>query len=108
MDVEPWNFGTLELWNPGTLEVRGIHGDCKCRAAADLTVDAHGSAMCLDDGLDEAQAEPEAAFRAAAVSAEESIPDARLLIGGNAHAGVADPQDGAIALAARGDLHAPA
>ena len=68
--------------------------------SAGLAVDLDRSAVRLDDGLDEAEAEAEAALGAAGVAAEQPIPDARQLVGRNAEAGVADAQDGAAALAA--------
>ena len=51
--------------------------------------DRHAAAVRLDDGLDQAEAEAEAAFGAALVAAVEPVPDARQLVGGNADAGVA-------------------
>ena len=68
---------------------------------AGLAFDADSPAVRLDDGLDEAEAQAEAAFGPALVAAEQPFPDPGLLVGGNAHPGVADAQDGAAAFARR-------
>src|SRR5262249_59169356 len=82
--------------------------DCKDRSTAGLALDRNRSAVRLDDGLHEAQAEPEAALGAAGAAAEQTIPDARQLIGGDAAAGVADVKSRAIAGAIDTDLDAAA
>ena len=53
--------------------------------------------MGFDDGLDQAESEAEAAFRAAVIAAKQPIPDARQLVRGNADPGVADPEQRAAA-----------
>ena len=50
------------------------------------------AAMCLDDCLDQAEAETEAALGPADVAAEQSVPDARHFVGRNANAGVTDAE----------------
>src|SRR5580765_5082702 len=75
--------GTLQIGKvpevprvPGVPEVLSSKFDRKGRALARHTVNAHRAAMGFDDGLDEAQAEAEAASRAALVAAEGPLPDA--------------------------------
>src|SRR5258705_8714902 len=67
-----------------------------------------GAAVSLDDGLDEAEAEPETALGAALVAAEEPIEDPRELIGRNAWPGVPHAKERGVHGAADLDVHAAA
>src|SRR5688572_28791472 len=68
--------------------------DDERRAAANLALDRHRSAVGFDDRLDETQAKTKAPLRPAAIAAEEAIPDARQLVCRDAGPGVADLQRG--------------
>src|ERR1051326_278525 len=80
----------------------------KSRAAARLAGDIDRSAVGRDDRLDEAEAKAEAAFRAAAVAAKQTIPDPRLFVGRDADAGVANIEHGEMAVPPDVDIHSAA
>src|SRR5262245_41953318 len=60
------------------------------RSGAGLAIDRDGAAVRLDDGLDQAQAQTEAAFGPARVAAEQTGPDPRQFVGWDARTGVVD------------------
>src|SRR5262245_38782386 len=66
------------------------------RPVAGFADGADGSAMRLDDGLHEAEAEAETTLGAAPVAAEEPFPEARELVRRNARPGVADANRGGV------------
>src|SRR4051812_3835834 len=72
----------------------GRQRDRERRAVAGLAVHRHRAAVRFDDGLHQAETETEAPLSPAAVAAEEALPDARDLIGGNPGAGVANAHHG--------------
>jgi hypothetical protein len=48
--------------------------------------------MCLDNCLDETEPETKSPLGPAHVAAEQSVPDVRYFVGGNANAGVTDAE----------------
>src|ERR1017187_7285402 len=73
---------------PGT---RLRKGDHKLRTLARLTLDRHFAVVGFNDGFYQAQAKAEAALGTALVATVKPLPDARLLVWRDAHAGVAHP-----------------
>src|ERR687887_884876 len=65
-------------------------------------------AMRLDDGLDETEAEAEAALGAAAVTAKQALPDPWQLVGGDTGTGITNGQKGGSAITSDFYLHAAA
>ena len=65
------------------------------RTFARSALHRHGSVVGFNDGLDQTQAQAEAALGPALVAAIKPLPNARLLVQWNPHAGVANPHSDA-------------
>src|SRR5882762_6236122 len=97
--------------SPATLALRLCNGgevQQDCGAAAQLALGLYATAMCLDEMLNDRQPEPRAAFltRATGVHTVEPLENAGEVLGGDAAARIAHPDDDVVPRALRGHADA--